>query len=384
MNNSTVLLLGALFLSLASNLRSQTPVDISLETPFDDSSTIKFLEGGSSYGMMLRYNGSNSVNGLQVIPVSPHLPEESVLTVDRDEGWVSVGKGGDGNKLLVLNTDRSWAFSQHSSGASTALRLANVSETNDNKNFLIDTEGGVGIRDNSPLHQLSLGSSLAHTKLALFETGDNSSHYGLGVTSGRFHFNLGNPNARFVFRSGPSSTAPIIFTIEGSGNMLAPGLEDFGNGAPMLYSTSGGEFGYNTSSRRFKTNIKTWEEDWSKLLLVRPVIYGRHATPEVPEIGYIAEELDSIGLGHVVGLDKEGKPLYINYDKLVIYLTEIVKQHHADLAEKQEEIDRLTAAMKEVDRLGAALDAINLQLKASSKSTTGAMPFTPGHRTTGP
>lgn len=341
---------------------AQSVVDISLEIPFDDTSAIRFLEGGPDYGMMLQYNGHNDINALQMIPIRPTNPEmKPALKIDRDEGWVSVGQGGDDNKLLVLNSDRSWAFSQYGTGASTALKLSAADPNNNNKNFIIDTDGFVGIRDETPSHVLSLGSDLAQTKLALFESGNNSTSYGMGVTSGRFHFNISSPQARYQFHDSPGGN--VILEIQGSGNILAPDLEDFGVGAPMIYFEASGEIGYNTSSRRFKTNIKTWDEDWSKLLQIRPVIYGRHATPDIPEIGYIAEELDSIGLNSVVGYDQKGQPLYINYDKLVIYLTEIVKQHHADLAEKQKEINRLTAAMEKVDRLAADLHTLKLQLE---------------------
>ena len=374
MNKLSCLIEGVMvliLLSIAPTLTSQTPVDISLEIPFDDSATIRFIEGDSDYGMLMRYNGNNDVNGLQIIPITPDNPENRPsLIVDRQQGWVSVGRQGSGNKLLVLNSERSWAFSQFGTGGSTALKLSATNSNNNNKNFIIDTDGFVGIRDDAPVHQLSLGSGLARTKLALYESPTNTSNYGMGVQSGRFHFNLGNSSARYQFNDGPGSGASPIFTIEGSGNIIAPGLEGFGAGAPMIYDP-GGEIGFDNSSRRFKTDIRTMGEDWTKIFQTRPVTYTRPASRDTWEIGYIAEELDSIGLGNLVGYDLEGLPFYIRYDRVALYLAEIVKMHHADLQAKQEQIDKLVEKIATMDDLRTEVNALRESIFAREEQLGG-------------
>lgn len=59
-------------------------------------------------------------------------------------GTVRVGQPGEGNTLLTFNTERSWAFRQANTGASTALELVSIGGSG-NKSFLINTSGGVGI-----------------------------------------------------------------------------------------------------------------------------------------------------------------------------------------------------------------------------------------------
>lgn len=76
------------------------------------------------------------------------------LTVFKN-GLVKVGDPGDGHRLLEFNSERRWYFVQHGNGASTALKLQ-CDPNNNNKNFIIDTEGMVGISVNNPSYKFEL------------------------------------------------------------------------------------------------------------------------------------------------------------------------------------------------------------------------------------
>jgi len=64
------------------------------------------------------------------------------------------------------------------------------------------------------------------------------------------------------------------------------------------------------------------------------------------EYGYIAEELDSIGLNSLVGYSGEGLPEYIDYEKIVLYLTEMVKMHQVAISQQEKVIQELKEALK--------------------------------------
>jgi hypothetical protein len=76
----------------------------------------------------------------------------------------------------------------------------------------------VGIGTANPHFQLSLGSSLGNTKLALYEDGANNS-YGLGVQPGSLRLHLNGSGARFAFLNSDSTNAKEIVTIQGNGRV---------------------------------------------------------------------------------------------------------------------------------------------------------------------
>ena len=86
-------------------------------------------------------------------------------TFDEDvivNGTVVAQRSGDGAVLLTLASERGWVFRQHGTGATTALELTARSATNNNKNFLISTDGNVGIGTTDPQHRLHVHGSAIH------------------------------------------------------------------------------------------------------------------------------------------------------------------------------------------------------------------------------
>ncbi len=86
------------------------------------------------------------------------LQRKSGLTVF-DDGNVEVGDPGIGSTLLTLNSERPWIFRQYNSGSTTALELTLKSSTNKNKDFIIDTDAGVGIGTHDPNYKLHVNGS---------------------------------------------------------------------------------------------------------------------------------------------------------------------------------------------------------------------------------
>jgi hypothetical protein len=70
-------------------------------------------------------------------------------------GPMLVANSGDQADLLWLASDRSWVFRQEGTGAGTALKLQSIGGGG-NKNFVIQTDGGVGIGTNAPLAKLDV------------------------------------------------------------------------------------------------------------------------------------------------------------------------------------------------------------------------------------
>jgi hypothetical protein len=66
---------------------------------------------------------------------------------------------GNGARVLHLGTERSWVFKQLGTGAETALELTGNDPNNNNKNFVITTQGNVGIGTTAPTATLSVNGT---------------------------------------------------------------------------------------------------------------------------------------------------------------------------------------------------------------------------------
>jgi hypothetical protein len=273
------------------------------------------------------------------------------------------GKGGQNVDLLVNGRIRSnnddgglWVSQDRFMGGTASSKIGFYNNGwqllvgNNSKveiNGSLEVKGNVGIGIPNPITALSLGPSLSTIKLALYQSSDGASYYGMGVTAGRFYFNVGNPQAKYVFLDRAGAGAREIFTILGNGNVgigidnpsvpldvngiIKARLRNIGDDKNVQYNATTGEIGYDNSSRRDKRNITPLKEDFGKIMQLQPRKYTRPNKPENWEIGYIAEEAKSLGLDHLVFYDEDNNPDGINYRKLCLYLVEIVREHESKL-----------------------------------------------------
>ena len=115
----------------------------------------------------------------------------------------------------------------------------------------------------------------------------------------------------------------------------------FSNQANVQWDEDSGEFCWDNSSRRSKENITILEDEFSKVLQVEPKTYTRPGNPHVWEIGYIAEEFDELGLNKLVYYNKDGSPGAIHYDKVSLYLIEVVKKLQQQINSYEQRINQL-------------------------------------------
>lgn len=177
----------------------------------------------------------------------------------------------------------------------------------------IDSDGKVGIGTASPNSILGLDVTGDNTGLG-FQIG--STTYG-GITiasssSPNRRMNLlGIDGFEFYKDTVDQGTATSVMKIDESGNVFMTALNTGLTGNPV-HITSSGELWENTSSKRFKTNIKPIVSiDSSLIFNLNPVEYDRidsNTGTEIPnthEIGFIAEEVQEI------------LPIAVNYDRKV-------------------------------------------------------------------
>lgn len=137
-----------------------------------------------------------------------------------------------------------------------------------------------------------------------------------------------------------------------------------GNGGNIELDLSG-RLVVDNSSRRDKINIHNFSDNWNNLYQVRPVIYQRPDNSDSWDIGYIAEELDSLGLKSLVGYDQINQPSYIDYDKISIYLVELLKVQQSEMENLKARIEEL-----ETNNIGTVSKVLLDQVRKLSEELT--------------
>ncbi len=190
------------------------------------------------------------------------------------------------------------------------------------------------------------------TNMYINQGADVGSNFGgsLQVGTAGNHLAVGSAVLQARINHGPSELRlnPFGGNVVVGKKIYAKELRKF-DSANLQYNTSTGEFGYDTSTKRDKSNISDFADDWKKILHARPVKYDRPTSPGEWEYGYIAEEMDSLGLTNLVAYDQQGLPENFNYEKMILYLTEVIKMHEDENSSLHREVASLSARLEKVE-----------------------------------
>ncbi|MBL7809147.1 MAG: tail fiber domain-containing protein [Saprospiraceae bacterium] len=139
----------------------------------------------------------------------------------------------------------------------------------------------------------------------------------------------------------------------------APNMTD-GDNLEWRSNVQGGRVGVNTSSRRYKYNIQPLQVDFTRMLKVQPRIYNRISEGDDKwEIGYIAEEIDSLGMKDLVLYDEQGRPNSLIYKKFIIYTNELVKMQHNEIELLKAQVNTLNKELQQLQAANASLQGKN-------------------------
>jgi predicted ribosome quality control (RQC) complex YloA/Tae2 family protein len=144
---------------------------------------------------------------------------------------------------------------------------------------------------------------------------------------------------------------------------------------PVLVSDAG-QLGTNTSSKRFKKDIRTMEKASEAILSLRPVTFHyKSDVKDTPQFGLVAEEVAKVNSALVVP-DKEGKPYTVRYDAVnTMLLNEFLKEHRR-MQEQQATIAQLRSTVnqqqkraarqeKQIAALASGLEKVSAQIGMS-------------------
>jgi hypothetical protein len=110
-----------------------------------------------------------------------------------------------------------------------------------------------------------------------------------------------------------------------------------------------GTFAKNTSSRRFKQNIRDHDVNADAVLSLRPVVYDRLPSKEGgdyarDEFGLVAEEVHE-HLPEIVTHDEEGRIDTVRYDLLGVALLPVVQRQAKQIEDLEARLARLEAKL---------------------------------------
>lgn len=150
---------------------------------------------------------------------------------------------------------------------------------------------------------------------------------------------FGRPNGTVTLQGDHITLAPAA---KGAALDLKLSMVPAVSGRALVIDTEG-RVGVAVSSRRYKTDVQNLQTDADAVLNLQPVRF-KYKDSGQEDVGLIAEQVEE----HVADLviyDKQGRPEAVKYDRLGVYLLEVVKQLKAENNRLKDRIDQLEKSM---------------------------------------
>ena len=241
--------------------------------------------------------------------------------------------------------------------------------TGGSNNYCAYLAGPVGIGTTTPGYKLDLSGTGATLQRIVGSNADgpvirfeNTAASGIIYHVGSTDNTSGAGNGFSVY---DITAGARRFLIDPNGHVFIPGIQAGAGTYPVYWNSGTGELTYNTSSRRFKTDIQALGlSESQKILNVEAKTYI-HLADTVHDVGLIAEDFDDAGMNNLVIYDEEKRPSGIRYDRVACYLLEVIKNQATEIqslttqvTNQATEIQNLTTQMTDVLARLQALEAI--------------------------
>jgi hypothetical protein len=134
--------------------------------------------------------------------------------------------------------------------------------------------------------------------------------------------------------------------IYAGGLVINPSRRTSSGSANCVWETSAGIFFRSTSSIKYKKNVNDAEYGLNEVMQLRPVTYQGKAEVDGEKVfgGFIAEEVDAIGLKEFVVYDENNEPDSLGYDRMVSLLTKAIQEQQAIITDLKTRIEVLEGA----------------------------------------
>ena len=128
-----------------------------------------------------------------------------------------------------------------------------------------------------------------------------------------------------------NSTPSDLFIVRSDGLVGFPKINDFTTGnSPNTWINPSSSYGIyiNTSSIRYKKDIVNYDKGLTVVNQLRPVYYKGKSEVDGDKqfAGFIAEEIDGLGLTEFVNYLEDGRPNSLSYPNMVVLLTKAIQE----------------------------------------------------------
>ena len=113
------------------------------------------------------------------------------------------------------------------------------------------------------------------------------------------------------------------------------------------------------SSRRYKKDITPLQTNFQQILQLEPKQFKMkegYGEPNKWIFGYIAEDVDGLGLKRLCIYDKENRPDGVKYKKIAIYVLEVVKDQQQRIEQLEESIQKMETLLSEINKPSAQVN----------------------------
>lgn len=269
-------------------------------------------------------------------------------------GSSSTTVAGSSNSITISNSDTTTGNSsqlnfaaitgananQYSTAVISSIHGARTNGQYPSGTLVFSVAGGSNTAPAERMRIDSSGNLLVGTTTAgggLFKVKPTSADICLGVASataisGAITLNAINNN----------NTANIPFDIRCSAFHVSTGIVAGAGTNALRFNTGNQQFTYDTSSARYKDNIRDSVYGLPHVLQMRSAQFEYKDSGRT-DVGLIAEEVEPI-IPELVGKDKDGNPDSVSYDRMVSVLVKAIQELKSELDSVKAELATLKGA----------------------------------------
>jgi hypothetical protein len=206
---------------------------------------------------------------------------------------------------------------------------AEIARFDSSGNLLVGTTSASGF--DSGADNIILGGGSGNTGMTIYSgtTGVGAINFadgtsGSAIYAGGITYNHNDNRMDFSTTDGSSR-----MRIDSAGRIYFYSLAASAGTNALRWSTSTGQVTYDTSSARYKDNIRDSVYGLNHVMQMRSAQF-EYKDDGRSDVGFIAEEMQSI-VPELVGLDKDGQADSVSYDRMVSVLVKAIQELKAEV-----------------------------------------------------